>query len=302
MTRLCAADLLAFLGSHDAEVLGVETLELPSSRTSLDTVLRLRGADGHPYLHLVEWQGWHDPLILWRTLSYLAWIGQNRPERPILVTLIYLTPADDVGDTLVQAGVGQSGWQITIPCIRLWQQDATAAIASGKPGLIALSPLMQGATADLVEQATRLILDAVDQPVQAEMLTALGIFAEPLLETERFIRLVTRERLMASDLISYLIQDKVAEWEQKEAKLQEENAALHAQLQAAQQTTVQAGQHAIEGILIARFPDAPLAVMHDIRRITNPERLQALIGPLVTAATLDEARRLLADAAAANGA
>lgn len=115
---------------------------------------------------------------------------------------------------------------------------------------------------------------------------------------------------MASDLISYLIQDKVAEWEQKEAKLQEENAALHAQLQAAQQTTVQAaqhasvqaGQHAIEGILIARFPDAPLAVMNDIRRITNPERLQALIGPLVTAATLDEARRLLADTAAATGA
>jgi hypothetical protein len=99
---------------------------------------------------------------------------------------------------------------------------------------------------------------------------------------------------MASDLISYLMQDKVAEWEQKEAKLQEENAALHA--------TVQAGQHAIEGILIARFPDGPLAVMHDIRRITNPDYLQALIGLLVTAATLDEARRLLADAAAANGA
>jgi hypothetical protein len=107
---------------------------------------------------------------------------------------------------------------------------------------------------------------------------------------------------MASDLISYLMQDKVAEWEQKEAKLQEENAALHAQIQAALHATVQAGQHAIEGILIARFPDGPLAVMHDIRRITNPDYLQALIGLLVTAATLDEARRLLADAAAANGA
>jgi hypothetical protein len=107
---------------------------------------------------------------------------------------------------------------------------------------------------------------------------------------------------MASDLISYLMQDKVAEWEQKEAKLQEEKAALHAQIQAAQQAQIQAGQHAIEGILIARFPDAPLAVMHDIRRITNPDRLQALIGPLLGTATLDEARRLLADAAAANSA
>jgi hypothetical protein len=42
--------------------------------------------------------------------------------------------------------------------------------------------------------------------------------------------------------------------------------------------------------------------MHDIRQITNPDRLQALIGPLLGTATLDEARRLLADAAAANSA
>jgi len=309
LTRLCAADLLTLVGSGDAEVLSVETLELPSSRTSLDTVLRLRGSDGRPYLHLVEWQGWPDPMILWRTLGYLAWIGQNRPERPILVTLIYLTPADDVGDTLVQAGTGQTGWRITIPCVRLWQQDATAALASGKPGLIALSPLMQGATADLVEQATSLILGAVAPPAQAEVLTALGVFAEPLMATERFIRLVTKERLMASDLISYLMQEKVAEWEQKEADWEQkeadweqEKAALQTQIQVAQQTMVQAGQHAIAGILIARFPDAPLAVMNDIQRITRPERLQALIGSLSRAATLDDARRLLADAAAANGA
>ncbi len=125
--RLCAADLLSLLGSTATEVLGVETLELPSNRTSLDTVLRLRGVDGRPYLHPVEWQGWHDPFILWRTLRYLAWLGQNRTERPILVTLIYLTPDDDVGDTLVQTSDGHPGWRVTIPCVRLWQQDATAA-------------------------------------------------------------------------------------------------------------------------------------------------------------------------------
>jgi hypothetical protein len=274
-------------------------------------VLQVRGADGRPYLHLIEWQGWYDPLILWRTLGYLAWIGQNRPERPILVTLIYLTPNDDVGDTLVQAGDGQRGWQIRIPCIRLWQQDATAAIASGKPGLIALSPLMQGATAEMVEQAAHLIRDAGDPAAQAELLTALGIFAEPLMATERFIRLVTKERLMASDLISYLMQDQLAEWEQEKAALERTQAELRAALEreqatvrdaALRETALKTAQQAIEDVLIARFPDIPLAVMRDIRRITNPERLQALIGPLVAAATLDEARRLLAEAAAANGA
>lgn len=318
LTRLCAGDMLTLVGSADAEVLGVETLELPSSRTSLDTVLQVRGADGRPYLHLIEWQGWQDPLILWRTLGYLAWIGQNRPERPILVTLIYLTPNDDVGDTLVQAGDRQRGWQIRIPCIRLWQQDATAAIASGKPGLIALSPLMQGATTEMVEQAAHLILDAGAPAAQAELLTTLGIFAEPLMATEQFVRLVTKERLMASDLISYLMQDQVAEWEHEKAEWKQEKAALErtqAELRIAlereqtavkkaamQEAALKTAQQAIEDILIARFPDTPLTVMRDIRQITNPDRLQALIGPLVSAATLDEARRLLAETASANGA
>jgi len=54
LTRLCAADRLTLVGSGDAEVLSVETLELPSSRTNLDTVLQVRGADGSPYLYLIE--------------------------------------------------------------------------------------------------------------------------------------------------------------------------------------------------------------------------------------------------------
>jgi predicted Zn-dependent peptidase len=106
---------------------------------------------------------------------------------------------------------------------------------------------------------------------------------------------------MASDLISYLIQDKLTEWEQKQAELEQEKAALQAHLRAAQQTTVQPAQQAIEDLLLARFPDTPLSVVRDIRRITNPDRLWGLIGPLAGAATLEEARRLLADAAAANG-
>lgn len=84
LTRLCPADLLPLLGAPTAEVLGVEALELPMGKTSLDSVLRLRTPDGHEYLHLIEWQGYSDALILWRTLGYLAWLGQHRGERPIL--------------------------------------------------------------------------------------------------------------------------------------------------------------------------------------------------------------------------
>ena len=109
LTRLCPADLLPLLGAPTAEVLGVEALELPMGKTSLDSVLRLRTPDGHEYLHLIEWQGYSDALILWRTLGYLAWLGQHRGERPILVTVIYLKPEDDSGETLDQTLAGAAG-------------------------------------------------------------------------------------------------------------------------------------------------------------------------------------------------
>lgn len=180
LTRLCPADLLPLLGETDAEVLSVETLELPASKSSLDNVLRLQRADQPPYLHLVEWQGWHDPVLLWRTLGYLGWLGQHRPERPILVTVIYLKPDDDSGTDIVQRLADSDGsWHVTLHTVRLWEHDAAAALGSGVPGLLALCPLMQGATATMVEQAAQQIIAKVVPPSQGELLAALGIFAEP---------------------------------------------------------------------------------------------------------------------------
>jgi hypothetical protein len=50
IVQLRPADLLLLLGAGNAEVVGVETLELPASTTSIDTVLRLRQNDGQEYL------------------------------------------------------------------------------------------------------------------------------------------------------------------------------------------------------------------------------------------------------------
>jgi hypothetical protein len=278
LTQLRPTDLLSLLGTPDAIVLDVETLELPASKTSLDTVLRLRRPDGQQYLHLVEWQGYRDPLFLWRTLGYLAWLGQNRRERPILVTVMYLTPDDDVGDRLDQAFAehqAASGWSVTIPCIRLWELDAAQIIAGGKPGLVALSPLMGGATEALVEQAARLLIEHVDPPVQSELLAALGIFAEPLIAIEKFVRLVTKERLMTSDLITYLTMEKTAELEHK---------------------LVDSLQHATELLIMARFPNARVTIISDIRRVTDEDHLRRLLDTIAQApdiATVEQALELI---------
>jgi len=57
LTRTRPADLLPLLGTPNATVLGVESLELPSVSTALDTLLRLRskrGTDGEALPDLGE--------------------------------------------------------------------------------------------------------------------------------------------------------------------------------------------------------------------------------------------------------
>ncbi|MFL5802094.1 MAG: hypothetical protein ACJ8CR_10190 [Roseiflexaceae bacterium] len=54
LTLLRPADLLPLLGATAAEVLAVESLELPASATRLDNVLRLHSVRGQEYLHVVE--------------------------------------------------------------------------------------------------------------------------------------------------------------------------------------------------------------------------------------------------------
>ena len=182
------------------------------------------------HLHLVEWQGYRDPLFLWRLMGYLSWVGLHHPERPITITPIYLRPGDDAGSSLRQGlEGGPESWGITFTCVRLWEQDAAAAVASGAVGLAVLSPLMGGATGALVERAAALVLgQGAAEPRRANLLTILGVFAEPLVGRDRFVRMIGREQLMASDLLSYLMEEKLAELDQERAREREALAAERA--------------------------------------------------------------------------
>jgi hypothetical protein len=109
-----------------------------------------------------------------------------------------------------------------LPVVRLWEENAAAAVASGSPGLVTLSPLMRGATDTLVEQAARVIIDTVAQPTQGELLAALGPFAEPIFPLAQFFHLVTKERLMTSTCIRTLFQEEFDELEQQKSELAQE--------------------------------------------------------------------------------
>ncbi|HVC80579.1 MAG TPA: hypothetical protein VNL35_08795 [Chloroflexota bacterium] len=321
LTNLRPQDLLPMLGIEAATVLAVETLELPMAATSLDTVLRLRDAAGQEYLHLVEWQGYRDTRFLWRVLGYLGWLGVHRSERPIDVTLVYLRPGDDTGGTLSQSVSGREAWGVGFRVVRLWEQDAQAALTGRNVSLAALSPLMAGADLALVEQAATLIFKhAVSRRERADLLTILGIFSAPIMESGRFVRMIGKEPLMASDLVSYLIEDTVNERVQKAvAEIQAESAARLAIAQEALQR--EAEEHtrmleehtrvveehtrvveerqrellarAVEDILVTRFPNTPVSLSATIRGIRDLDRLQDLHAALLRASDQQVAEHLL---------
>ena len=222
LTLACASDLLALLGSPGATLIEAYSLELPASASRLDTVLHLRSPLGTEYLHLVEWQGYRDPRFLQRVLYYWIWLILNR-TLPVLVTIVYLKPGDDTGDTFRLVLDGREYFSVPFHRVRLWQEDAATAIASGRPGLAVLSALMAGSNAAAVEEAAGVVLRAEPDPAkQASLLGILGVFAEAFMAPEQLERILGRERLMESKLLEYLMREKTAEFAQRLAEARAE--------------------------------------------------------------------------------
>ncbi len=307
LTLLRATDLIPLLGLPVASVQTVVIPELPMQKKYLDILLCVRSPQGQEYLHLLEWQGYCDAAALWRLASYMGLVGQDEPHMTIIGTIVYLKPADDTGDTLTMAVDGQVQHHWPFRCVRLWEQDAAAALETGNLALATLSPLMRGATGALVEQAARTVLTTAPPPQQADLLAILGVFAAPIMEPARFINLVTKEKLMSSDLIEYLAQDIIAEQDAKwqtrlaaeretlEARLLAERETLEARVQAehearlhaerevrmriereAQLTQLSTERETLEALIALRFPDAPMRLTNLIRKMTDVTRLQAL--------------------------
>jgi len=269
LTLTCAADLPDLLGSPGATVVDVGSLELPASAMRLDNLLWLRIAAGTLYRHLIEWQGYCDPRLLARTLYY-----RLQQDDPVAVTVVYLKPGDDTGDTLRQTLDGHDILVVPFRYVRLWEQDAAAAVASGRPGLAVLSPLMSGADRGLVEQAAAVVLtEEPDRVRQVNLLATLAIFAESFVEPEQLEALLGRERLMESKFLDYMMHEKTADLERRQ------------------------WQQATKEVVAARFPEAPFALVASLEAIEDSDVLHELHRSLLAVADQMGAERVIREAA-----
>ena len=137
---------------------------------------------------------------------------------------------------------------------------------------------------------------------------------------------VSKENLIHSELFSYLIKDREAEFAAEKAQLETrftaekaqletrfaaekaqlfaENAKLSAENSRLEEQLIQrmhlmdefrgkALQKTLENAVIARFPQAPFTLNREIRKLTQPEQIQALIIAVIEAKDLAAFEQIL---------
>ncbi|NJP04953.1 MAG: hypothetical protein HC837_04660, partial [Chloroflexaceae bacterium] len=305
LALLRSDELLAWLGMPADTVISAESVTLPMVVTTyLDLVMRLRTPLGQVYRHIVEFQGYLDNAILWRLVLYMAWEGRQNPDEPILGTIVYLSPEYDVGDTIAAVLDGQEQYRWTIRVIRLWEEDARAAVESGSLLMTVLSPLMHNASVATVEAAVVRIMHEAPPTQKADLLVIVGNFSEPIVPLPYFLKLVGgKEMLKDSQLFQHLLHDTLVAYDakfaaqqtefererkrlQREAqqRLEQEQQEKQRLQQEAQQRLQQEAQQRLqqelaqilEDTVLLRFPNAPLALIRDIRRVQQPAALHRL--------------------------
>jgi hypothetical protein len=323
-------DLFPLLGIPETTTLErVHSLDLPAISKRLDNILHLVTPEGHHHNHLVEWHGWKDPAVLWRVTGYLCWNGEQNPETPLTVTLVYLTPASDMGDTITQTIGSTVMFTCTVHCVRLWKLSAADALAMGLPGLAVLSPLMGGASVETVHEAATIIRRTTSKPQQDNLLTILGAFSVPLVESpEQLIHLIGKEPIVDSELFTTLFEERYAqevlkyreqlaakdeeldhkdkelyrkdeelyrkneELYRKDEELDHKNEELYRKDRALHDV-IQSMQRMVEQTLVTRFPQTPTSVIQRLQQMTNTEQLHMLMHAITIAQSISDVEQAM---------
>ncbi len=314
LTATCGPGLLKLLGMPKATIVKVDTLELPFSERRLDNVLYMRSPNGQEYLHIIEWLGYSDKLVLWRLLLYIVQVALKYPHMKVVGTVIYLKSEYDVGDTICQIIDGETVTKWPLSCMRIYEYDAAELLVEEDPVLAALALLGKNVSAEVVEQVIAIIQQQLPYSQQADVLAVACVFAEPYVPRERFIQLVGKEHLMQSSIIASLVEEEVekrveimkpgiiasVEEEAKrivamrEAELEQERSALEKRLTESQGVQERHDlQKTLFNILAKRFPQAPVAVIANIYAIDQPSMLHRLIVELGTTDDFASWERLL---------
>ncbi len=192
--------LLPFVGetADGVRVAAVETLALPASERTIDSILRLEQGDLVWYRHL-EFQAERDPSLPRRCFDYYSRLVLHY-ETAVFTTVVYpFAGADrDVPEAFRLRVGDRLAFEWRFDVVRLWQIDAARAFESGEPGPLALVPLLKGGDqpSTVLEAVRR--LDSLPRAIAEDAMPTLLDLASQRYDRSTFLEVLGKDRVMQS--------------------------------------------------------------------------------------------------------
>ncbi len=193
--RLRARDLLQLTGDHGARVLSARVVELPASRRSVDTVLRLRRGR-ETYLRHVEFEMRYRAGLELRLFEYAARLGAQL-RLPVVTTVVFLRPPAPPRLRYREVVGGRVVHERRFDVVRLFEQHPDRLLAMG-PGPAALVPRAKESRAEDVRRAAQLIDRSTQPPERNDLLYVLQALCGERYTARELAGLIPREAVMAS--------------------------------------------------------------------------------------------------------
>ena len=193
-------DLLVLFGDEEATLQAVENVEIQQMQRRVDGILKLERA-GELYYRHIEFQAEPTPDVARRCFEYNAHLLM-RYNAPVVTAVVYLFPPGPPEDPVFRVTLGGkeiNRWNFQV--VRLWDVEATAALAQGSPGLVALTPLMRGGSDwDLLTRAVRRVEEALPGDPMSEAESVLLYLAGRHYTFQEILLVVGRKRMIQSSV------------------------------------------------------------------------------------------------------
>lgn len=194
--RLQAASLLRLIGEDGARVLSTRVIELPATKRSVDTVLRLRRGP-ETYLRHVEFEMHYRRHLEARLFEYASRL-RLQLRLPVVTTVVLLKPPGPSQLAYREIVRGRIVCERRFDVLRLWELDPEQLLALG-PGPAALVGRASRVRPRHVRAAARLI-SRMPSVGRNDLLFVLQALCGERYTPMELARLIPREAVMASGM------------------------------------------------------------------------------------------------------
>jgi len=205
---LRAGDLLGLIGDPRSRVLSARVLELPASKRSVDTVLRLR-LGREVYLRHVEFEMRYRHGLELRLFEYAARLV-TQFRLPVVTTVVFLRGPAPRALAHRETIAGQLVRERRFQVVRLWEMEPRALLSMG-PGSAALVGCALACGVEHVREAVEQISRSTTTPDRNDLLYVLQALCAERYTHRELEGMIPGEAVMASGMFAKVFRQARAE-------------------------------------------------------------------------------------------